>query len=85
MVGRSVFPFNNVAMQNDICIGFGNQLKRLRAKNQLPQEELAHRAGISTKYLQNLEGKNPKKASIVTIEKLAKAFKITPSDLLKFK
>jgi len=53
-------------------------------KHNFTQEDLASRANISTKYLQNLEGKTPKKASIVTLEKVARAFNLTISKLLDF-
>ena len=72
-------------MQNDICIELGRQIRRLRKEHGLTQEALAEKAGISTKYLQNLEGKNPKLASIVTLKKLAKGFGIPIWKLLKFK
>ncbi len=71
-------------MAKDIRVEFGRIIRSLRKQHRLTQEELADRAGISTKYLQNLEGKKPKTASIITIEKLAKAFGITISQLLKF-
>ena len=58
-------------MAKNICIGLGENIRALRIKNKLTQEELTDKAGISTKYLQNLEGKNPKKANVVTLEKLA--------------
>ena len=71
-------------MAKDIRIQLAHQIKGLRKKHSLTQDELADRSGISTKYLQNLEGKNPKKATIVTLQKLADGFKITPSKLLEF-
>ena len=71
-------------MKTDVRHQLGRQIIRLRIKNNLTQEALAERAGISTKYLQNLEGKRPKKATVVTLEKLAKAFKIPIWKLLKF-
>ncbi len=71
-------------MSKEICLQLGKRLRYLRGKHHLTQDELAGRSGISTKYLQNLEGKTPKKATIVTLYKLAKAFKTTPSKLLDF-
>ncbi len=71
-------------MGGDIRIEFGRHVRSLREQHHLTQEELADRANISTKYLQNLEGKKPKTASIITLEKLAKAFGITIAQLLKF-
>ena len=72
-------------MPNDICPQIGRQIRCLRIKSNLTQEALAEKSGISTKYLQNLEGKNPKVASVVTLEKLAKGFGIPLWKLLKFK
>lgn len=72
-------------MAKDIRIQLAHQIRRLREAQKLTQDELAGKAGISTKYLQNLEGKNPKKATVVTLEKLAKAFKIPTWKLLQFR
>jgi len=67
-----------------IQIKFGKRIKDLRKTHDFTQDNLAAKAKISTKYLQNLESKNPKKASIVTIESLAKAFDISISELMNF-
>ena len=72
-------------MSGDIRIGLGKQLRSLRKKHNLTQEELADKSGISTKYLQNLEGKNPKTASIITIKKLAHGFGLPTWEILRFK
>ena len=72
-------------MLNNVCIGLGKRIRYLRAKRGLTQEELASRANISTKYLQNLEGKKPKVASIITLEKLAKGFGIPLWEFLRIK
>lgn len=84
MVVKKLFIQDNNLMGKDIRIDFGKALRSLRQEHNLTQEELAARANISTKYLQNLEGKKPKTASLITVEKLAKAFGITISQLLKF-
>jgi transcriptional regulator with XRE-family HTH domain len=70
-------------MANNISIKLGKNIRILRIKLKLTQEELAHKAGISTKYLQNLEGKNPKNASVITLEKLAKGLEIPIWKILK--
>ena len=62
----------------------GQRIKELRKKNGLTQDELAEKTGIDYKYIQKIEGKNPPAVRIDTIEKLAKAFKITCSKLLDF-
>jgi transcriptional regulator with XRE-family HTH domain len=72
-------------MAKDIRFQLAQRLKELRKHHSLTQDGYADRAGISTKYLQNLEGKNPKKATIVTLQKLAKGFDIPVWKLLLFK
>ena len=65
-------------------IKLGRQIKKLREKAKLTQEKLAIAVGIDYKYLQKIEGKNPPAIRIDTIERIAKALKITPSKLLNF-
>ena len=72
-------------MSKEICLELGKRIRYLREKYHLTQDELAGRSGISTKYLQNLEGKNPKKATVVTLHKLAKGFDIPLWKFLQFK
>jgi len=60
------------------------RLRELREKQGLTQEQLAELSGIDYKHIQLLEGKNPPAAKLDTLEKLARAFKISPSDLIKF-
>lgn len=50
----------------------------------LTQDALAEITGIDYKYLQKIEGKNPPAIRIDTIEKLAKAFKTSCSQLINF-
>ena len=71
-------------MGNEIRRKFGKQLYKLRTKKRWTQEELAEHADIAVRHVQRLEGKNPSPVKIDTIEKLAKAFKISPSKLLDF-
>jgi len=63
---------------------FGKHLKALRKKKKITQEELAYLADLEYKYIQRLEGKKPSSPTLNTLEKLAKAFGMTPSQLLKF-
>lgn len=71
-------------MVKDIRIKFAIRLKKLRLKKDWTQEELAEYADMAYRHVQRLEStKNPPPAKIDTIEKLASAFKITPSELLK--
>lgn len=68
----------------DINHRFGENLRKLREEYKLTQEKLAQLSEVDYKYIQRLEGKTPSSPSLNTIEKLAKAFKIHPSKLLKF-
>ena len=63
---------------------FGKKVRELRKKHRLTQEELAQLSEVDYKYIQRLEGKTPSSPSLNTLEKLAKAFKMHPSKLLKF-
>ena len=70
----------------NIRIKFAKRLRKLRQKKGWTQEELAEYADLAYRHVQRLESlKNPPPAKIDTIEKLAKAFKISSSRLLNFK
>lgn len=70
--------------KTDARTQLAKRLRALRAKHDMTQDELAGAAGISTKYLQNLEGKTPKAASIDTLQHLAEALDMPLARLLKF-
>lgn len=70
-------------MEN-INIRFGRRLRELRKRYKLTQEELSEASGLDYKYIQRLEGKNPSSPTLNSLEKLAKALKIKPTELLKF-
>ena len=67
----------------EIVRKFSKKLRELREKNGLTQEKLAEIADISYKNVQYLESKNPTCPSLITLNKLAKAFKIPLSKLIK--
>ena len=69
---------------NEIVKKFSKRVRELRKKNGMTQEELAEVADISYKNIQYLEAKDPTCPSLITINKLASAFKISPSKLLDF-
>jgi transcriptional regulator with XRE-family HTH domain len=70
-------------MSKDIRIKFAKRLRKLRKEKNWTQEKLAEYADLAYRHVQRLESiKNPPPAKIDTIEKLAKAFKISPSKLL---
>lgn len=59
----------------------GDNLRVLRAKLRISQEDLAEKAGISPKYLTQIENEkvNP---SILILFKLAKVLKVTVNDIV---
>jgi len=69
-------------MEN-IRIQFAKRLRALRIEKGWTQEELAERADLAYRHVQRLESltKTPP-AKIDTIGKLAKAFDMTPAELL---
>jgi len=71
-------------MEENIRLRMGKRIKELRNKCGYTQEKLAELAEIDYKYLQRIEGKNPPALRVDTIEKLAKALKVKPAELLKF-
>ncbi len=71
-------------METNIRLRIGDRIKELRKKRGMTQEKLSEAAVIDYKYLQRLEGKKPPALKVDTIEKLAKALKVKPGELLEF-
>jgi len=71
-------------MASDINLRFARHLRGLRRKHRLTQQRLAELADIEYKHLQALESRHPPSPRLETLEKLARAFKITPAKLLDF-
>lgn len=68
-----------------IRLQLARKLRDLRKKSRLTQEEAAGLAGMDARHYQKFESfKKPQSPRLETIEKLAKAFKTTPSKLLDF-
>lgn len=61
---------------------FGKVLRELRESNQLSQEKLAEYCELDRTYISMLE-RGLRQPTITTIFKLAKALKITPSQLIE--
>ena len=72
-------------MQPNTRLKLGKRIRQLRHKHGLTQDRLAEMTGIDYKYIQKIEGKEPPAIRIDTIEKLAKAFKVSCSKLLDFR
>jgi len=71
-------------MEMDIRLKLARKIRELRQRKELTQEQLSELSGVDYKHIQLLESKKAPAAKIDTIEKIAKAFDITPSKLLKF-
>ncbi len=56
-------------------------IKKLRCDNNLTQEEFAEKIGISIQGLSNIE-RNRYQPTAETVDKICKAFKISPCELL---
>lgn len=57
-------------------------LRRVRHDMHLTQEELAHRAGISARYVGKIERANVS-ASVSVLGRLAKALDVEPCELIR--
>ena len=66
---------------DDIKIKLGFRVRELRISNGYSQEKLAELADLDRTYIPGIEG-GKRNVSIVVMEKLAKAFGITLSELL---
>ena len=69
----------------EIRLQFAGRLKALRKRYHLTQEQMAERLEMDVRYYQRLESNKPGAVKIDTIDKIAKALKLTPSKLLDFK
>ena len=67
----------------EIVKKFGIRVRTLREKQGLTQEALAFEADLHRAYVGQIE-RGEKNIGLENIEKLAKAFKISPSKLLDF-
>jgi XRE family transcriptional regulator, regulator of sulfur utilization len=61
---------------------FGATVRRSREAKSWSQEQLAQYAGLNRSYVGEIE-RGETTASIVTVEKLARAFAVSMADLLK--
>lgn len=72
-------------MSTIIRLKIGQKIKEIRKKRGYTQEKLAELASIDYKYLQKIEGKSPPALKVDTIDRLAKALKISTVKLFDFK
>jgi len=68
--------------QQDIRVRFGNAVRKRRTELRISQEDFAEHAGLHRTYISDLE-RGRRNVSLENIEKLAKALKLSISDLMK--
>jgi transcriptional regulator with XRE-family HTH domain len=64
-----------------VVVYIGEQLRNVRTRRLLTQDELADKAGVSQSTIANIE-RNHTEPQFRTIRKLAKALDIEPTELL---
>jgi transcriptional regulator with XRE-family HTH domain len=64
-----------------VVVYIGEQLREVRTRRLLTQDELAEKAGISQSTIANIE-RNHAEPQFRTIRKLAKALDVDPTELL---
>lgn len=69
-------------MARDICTQLGERIRELRQARNWRQLDLAEQADINENYVSDLE-LGRKEICLRTIQSLAKAFEMSPSELLK--
>jgi transcriptional regulator with XRE-family HTH domain len=62
---------------------FGERVRVLRQARTLSQEALALAAGLDRTYIGGVE-RGERNISLLNIQKIAQALKVSPADLLKF-
>lgn len=68
-------------MKKDVLLKFGKQVRKIRIEQNLSQEELADRAGVHRTYIGMIE-RAEKNITLENIEKIAKALKVSPKELI---
>lgn len=69
-------------MPQDICEQFGTNLRRIRRKHKLTQEELAHRVGMDVSYLSELEN-GLKEPCLRKMNEIAQGLGVRITDLFR--
>ena len=67
-----------------IEVKFGHRIKELRLKQNISQEELAFRCGLSKNYISDVE-RGTSNVSLKSIEKIANGFAVNLKELFDFK
>lgn len=66
----------------DIKSKIGNKIRKLRHQRDQSQEQFANKCGLDRTYIAGIE-RGKRNVSIVNLEKIAKAFEISLSELFK--
>lgn len=69
---------------NKIEARFGQRIKEIRLKQNISQEELSFRSGLSKNYISDVE-RGTRNISLKSIEKIAEGFSINIKELFEFK
>lgn len=70
-------------MKSAILLKFGHRVREERLKRGISQEQLAELAGVHRTYIGMIE-RAEKNITLENIEKIARALKLKPEDLLRF-
>ena len=70
-------------MAEDIKLKLGRKIRETRVKEGYSQEELASRCELHRTYISDIE-RGERNVSVENIEKIAKALKTEPNELLRF-
>lgn len=73
-----------IRMSSTISTKLAKRLKELRNEHGMTQEEAAQKCHMEYKYYQRYESANPRDMRLSTLEKIAKAFDLKPSELIDF-
>jgi transcriptional regulator with XRE-family HTH domain len=65
----------------DLKEALATNLRRERHAREMTQEELADRAGLSSRYLGSIE-RGSVSASVTVLEQLARALRVSPCELI---
>ncbi|MFH1505110.1 MAG: helix-turn-helix transcriptional regulator [Candidatus Omnitrophota bacterium] len=69
-------------MKKDIKVSYAERFRQLRKSYGYTQQKVAELSNIEYKHIQRLESKKPCDVKLSTLEKIAKAFNISISELL---
>src|SRR5208283_1370186 len=76
------YSVSHAQVKSAILVKFGQRVRQERTKRKLSQEQLAELAGVHRTYIGMIE-RAEKNITLENIEKLAKALKLTPEELLR--